>query len=101
MTTHQGVSILKRIDALLQRANRLEGQLKPSVSFLSWTDGLYSLECAVWDGKPQGRTKIQTTIHETRGAAMEAYEAHLARFKADQKAAAVLIDLSDLQQGGE
>lgn len=32
---------------------------------------------------------------------MEAYDAHLAKFRADKRTAAVLLDLSDLMQGGE
>lgn len=92
---------MRRVDALLHRAKRLEGPFIPTVTILSYQDDQYYLQCGLWDGRGQGRTKTEETIHKTAAEAMEAYEVFLSRFKADRQAAAVLIDLSDLQGGGE
>lgn len=90
---------MKKVDVLLQRAHRLDGVLHPTVSFMSYENGAYKVQCGLWDGRKKNQEKV--SIHATREEAMEAYNDFLKRYKEDKRAAPILIDLSDLQGGGD
>lgn len=89
---------MKRIDILLHRARRLDGAMFPTVNVLSFMGGMYRLEIGLWDGK--GKTDKRVSEHSTKQAALDAFDSFLEKYGEARRDAAVLIDMTDVMEGG-
>lgn len=84
---------MKRIDVLIKKARNISSGLFPTVALLMEDpDGGYTLRATLWDGTPGGG-KILESHHETKEAAISAYNDFLNKHPANESIEPVLIDM--------